>query len=74
MSVVEKSPELVTEPIICEAIKNAQKSGLESFAKNLPPEAVANTIVTAAELVCAKSFKQRFGEVLMVACLNIVGC
>ena len=39
-----------------------------------PPEALTAGVVTAAELVCGKAFKQRFGEVLMGACLNLVGC
>jgi hypothetical protein len=74
LSVVEKSPQMVTEPILCDAIKAGQKSALETFAKNAPPEAVAAGVVTAAELVCGKAFKQRFGEVLMGACLNLAGC
>lgn len=74
LSVLQKSPEIVTDPIVCEAIRKGQKSGLENFVKNAPPEAVAAGVVTAAELVCGKSFKSRFGEVLMGACLNLVGC
>lgn len=31
-------------------------------------------VVTAAELVCNKAFKQRFAEVLMGACMNLAGC
>jgi hypothetical protein len=74
LSVVEKSPDLKTESVICDAIKNCQKSGLEAFAKSAPPEAVTASVVAAAELVCNKAFKQRFTEVLMGACLNIVDC
>ena len=74
LSVMEKSPEIVTEPIVCEAIRKGQKSALDTFAKNASPEAVAAGVVTAAELVCTKSFKQRFTNVLMGACLNLVGC
>jgi len=74
LSVMEKSPELVTEPIVCEAIRKGQKSALDTFAKNASPEAVAAGVVTAAELVCTKSFKERFTNVLMGACLNLVGC
>jgi len=74
LSVMEKSPEIVTEPIVCEAIRKGQKSALDTFAKNASPEAVAAGVVTAAELVCAKSFKQRFTDVLMGACMNLVGC
>ena len=73
-SVMEKSPEIVTEPLVCEAIQKGQKSGLETFAKNASPEAVAAGVVTAAELVCTKSFKDRFRDVLMGACMNLVGC
>jgi hypothetical protein len=74
LSVMEKSPEIVTEPIVCEAIRKGQKSALDTFAKNASPEAVAAGVVTAAELVCTKSFKQRFTDVLMGACMNLVGC
>jgi hypothetical protein len=74
LSVMEKSSDTVTDPIICEAIRKGQKSGLEAFAKNASPEIVAAGVVTAAELVCTKSFKQRFATVLAGACLNIVGC
>lgn len=74
LSVMEKSPELVTEPVVCEAIRQGQKSALETFAKTAPPEAVAAGVVTAAELVCSKALKTRFTEVLMGACMNLVGC
>lgn len=74
LSVMEKSPQIVTEPIICEAIKAGQKSALETFAKNAPPEAVAASVVATAELVCGKAFKQRFGEVLIGAYMNLAGC
>ena len=69
LSVLQKSPDLATDPIICEGIKKGQH-----FAKTAPPEAVAAGVVTAAELVCSKSFKSRFTEVLMGACMNLVGC
>jgi hypothetical protein len=74
LSVLQKSPELATDPLICEAIQKGQKSGLDAFAKKVPPEAVAAGVVTAAELVCTKSFKIRFADVLMGACMNLVGC
>jgi hydroxymethylpyrimidine/phosphomethylpyrimidine kinase len=74
LSVIEKSPQMVTEPIVCDAIKTGQKYALETFAKNAPLEAFAAGVVTAAKLVCGKAFKQRFGEVLMGACLNLTGC
>jgi len=74
LSVVAKSSERVTDPLICEGIRTGQKSALEMFAKTAPPEAVAAGVVAAAELVCTKSFKQRFTGILMGACLNLVGC
>jgi hypothetical protein len=74
LSVMKKSPEIVTEPIVCEAIRKGQKSALEKFANNASPEAVTAGVVTAAELVCTKSFKQRFTNILMGACLNLTGC
>jgi hypothetical protein len=74
LSVMGKSPATITDPIVCEAIRKGQKYGLEIFAKNASPEAIAAGVVTAAELVCTKSFKQRFADVLTGACLNIVGC
>jgi hypothetical protein len=74
LSVIEKCPKMATEPVICDAIKSGQKYALEAFAKNAPPEAVAAGVVTAAQLVCGKAFKQIFGEVLMGACLNLTPC
>jgi hypothetical protein len=74
LSVMRKAPEITTDPIICEGIRNGRKSALESFTNGLSPEAVAVGVGTAAELVCNKSFKQRFASVLMGACLNIVNC
>jgi len=74
LSVMEKSPEIVTDPAICEAIRKGQKSALDTFAKTASPEVVAAGAVTAAELVCTKAFKQRFSDVLMGACMNLVGC
>jgi hypothetical protein len=74
LALIEKSPQVVTDDAICKAIREGQKSGLEMFVKNAPPELIATGLVTAAELVCNKSFKQRFGEVLIGACLNLVGC
>ena len=74
LSVMDKSPEIITQPIVCDAIKKGQKSGLQTFTTNASPEAVKAGVVTAAELVCNKAFKSRFKEVLMGACLNLVGC
>jgi hypothetical protein len=72
LSVMEKAPEIVTEPVICEAIRQGKQSGLDAFAKevkNTLPEEVATVVVSAAQ-----SFKQRFGDVLTGACMNLVGC
>ena len=74
VSVIEKSPEIATDSVVCEGLRNGQKAALETFAKNASPEVVAAGVVTAAELVCAKSFKSRFRDVLMGACLNLAGC
>ena len=74
LSVMQKSPEIVTDPLVCEAIRAGQKAGLETFAKTASPEAISAGVVIAAELVCTKSFKERFAGVLMGACMNIVGC
>jgi hypothetical protein len=74
LSVIEKSPNITTDSVICESIKRGEQIGLENFIKNAPPEAVKAGVVTAAELVCNKSFKARFTKVLMGACLNLVGC
>jgi hypothetical protein len=74
LSIMKKSPTTITDPIVCDAIRKSQRHGLEIFAKNASPEAIAAGVVTAAELVCTKSFKQRFADVLTGACLNIVGC
>jgi hypothetical protein len=74
LSVMQKSPEIVGEPIMCEAIRQGQKSALETFAKQATPEAVSAGVVVAAELLCKKAFTQRFADVLMGACLNLVGC
>lgn len=70
LSIMEKSSQIVTEPII----RQGQKAGLETFKNNASPEMIAAGVVTAAELVCNKSFKTRFTEILMGSCLNLVGC
>jgi len=74
LSVMEKSPEIVTDSVVCEAIRQGQKSGLDAFSKKASPEVVAAGVVAAADLVCNKAFKQRFADVLMGACLNLTGC
>ena len=74
LSVIEKSPKIVPDPVICEGIRKGQQAALDKFSKNASPEVVAAGVVTAAELVCTKSFKARFTKVLMGACLNLVGC
>ena len=72
--VLKKSPEIVTEPIICEGIRNGQKSALETFQNGLSPEAIAAGVGTTAQIVCTRAFNERFKSVLMGACLNLVGC
>jgi hypothetical protein len=47
VSVMKKAPKIATEPIICEGIRNGQKSALETFTKRLSPEAVAAGVGTA---------------------------
>ena len=74
LCVMEKAPEIAIAPLVCEGIRNGQKSALETFTNSLSPEAVALGVGAAAELVCTKSFKERFTGVLMSACLNLVGC
>lgn len=60
LSVIKKSPKLDTDPIICETLKQGYRRALETFAKNVPPEAVTTGVVAAAKLVCGKAVKQRF--------------
>ena len=74
LSVMEKSPDIVTDSVICDAIRQGQQSGLDAFSKKASPEVVAAGAVAAADLVCNKAFKQRFADVLMGACLNLTGC
>lgn len=74
LSVLKKSTEISTDPVVCDAIQKGKQAGLDSFIKNAPLEAVGSGLVAAAELVCHKSFKQRFRCVLMGACLNLVSC
>ena len=71
---MEKAPKTATEPIVCEGIRNGQKSTLDALTKGLSPEAVAAGVGTAAQLVCTKSFNERFKGILMGACTNLVGC
>jgi hypothetical protein len=74
LSTIEKAPEFTTDDLVCEGIKKSQKAALDQFASKASPEMVAAGVVTAAELVCTKSFKTRFASVLTGACLNLVGC
>ena len=74
LSVMEKSPEIVTDSVICDAIRQGQPAGLTAFSKKASPEVVAAGAVAAADLVCSKAFKERFADVLMGACLNLTGC
>lgn len=74
LSIIDKAPPFETDPNVCEAIIKGQKSALDKFCQNASPEMVSAGVVTASKLVCGKAFKQRFGEVLMGACANLVGC
>lgn len=74
LSTIEKAPEFTTDALVCEGLKKSQKTALDQFTSNASPEMVAAGVVTAAELICTKSFKARFSEVLTGACLNLVGC
>ena len=71
---MKKSPNIVIELIVCEAIRKDCKFVLDNFAENAIPKAVAAVVVTSSELVCTKSSKQRFADVLMGACMNLVSC
>ncbi len=72
LSTMKKALEFTTNALVCEGI--GQQAALDQFASKASPELVAAGMVTAAELVCAKSFKHRFACVLTGACLNLVGC
>jgi hypothetical protein len=71
---MEKAPEIVTQPIVCEEIKNGKISVIAQFSNNATPEMISSGVVTAASLVCNKAFKYRFTNVLMGACLNLTNC
>ncbi len=74
ISIMEKSSKPITDPSVCDGIREGKQSALKSFTKGASPETVNSGLVAAAELVCNKSFKLRFREVLVGACLNLVGC
>ncbi len=74
LSTVEKFAPVELDPIVCDHIRNGQKSALETFTGSLSAEAIVAGVCMIAELVCTKSFKERFSGVLMDACLNLVGC
>jgi hypothetical protein len=77
LSMIEKAPKIAkeaTQPAVCEAIREGQKSALNSVLAKAPADAAAVGAVAAAELVCNKAFSARFADVLMGACLNLVGC
>lgn len=75
LSVMQKSGPLAgTDHLICEGIQKGEISALEAFSKDASAKAVSASLVAAAEVVCEKSFKSRFREILTGACLNLVGC
>ncbi len=69
-----KAPKTATDLAICQGVRNGQKFALETFTKDILPEAVVAEVGTAAELVCSKSFLKRFTGVLTGACMNIINC
>ncbi len=77
---MQKSPEILSDPYpsICEGLKHgsgmAKQAALDKFDSSASPEAISAGAVTAANIVCNKSFKSRFVDVLSGACLNLVGC
>jgi hypothetical protein len=73
-SIIRKAPKVVTDPIVCEGIRNGDKLALSNFTSNLSPEQVAMGVSAAAELVCSASFKTRFVMVLKGAYLNLTNC
>jgi len=74
LSVVQKSPQLHTPSDICNDILRKNPSAIDRFCEDLSPEAVTAGVGIAAQLVCKKSFRAGFAEVLTGACLNLVGC
>ena len=74
VSTMAKAPEFRSDPMICKGIKAGNKAMLAQFTNNASPELVSAGVVTAAEVVCNKSFKARFTDLLGAACLNLVGC
>ena len=73
-STMEKFAPVALDPIVCDHIRNGQKSALQTFTGSLSAEAIIAGVCVTAESVCTKSFKERFSGVLMDACLNLVGC
>jgi hypothetical protein len=71
---MKKAPQIVTKRIVCKGIRTGKKSALEDFTKSLLAKAIAVGVGTVAELVCAKSFKERFLSVLIGVCMSIVNC
>ena len=74
LSTLEKAPKFSSDAAICEGIREGKQIALDKFAKAATPEMIQAGVVTAAQLVCTKSFKHRFADVLTGACMNLVGC
>jgi hypothetical protein len=74
LSIMQKSPNINTDPMVCEGIRSGRESALDAFSAGLSPESVAMGVGVAAQLVCRKSFVKRFSNVLTGACLNLTGC
>lgn len=73
-SIRRKAIKLSTDKIVCEGIDAGSKTALETFQRNLPPEAVEAGVGAAAGLVCSKSFLPRFAKILKEACVTLTQC
>lgn len=66
---------LTGEACLTSSSSEVEEIALDKFANVATPEILeAGVVVTAARLVCTKSFKHRFADVLTGACMNLVGC
>lgn len=67
---MSQSPFFSTDKAICEQIKNCNKPALTELLKNVSNESFAKGVA----FVCASACQDRMRDVLMGACLNLVGC
>jgi len=54
-SIIEKSPDLVADSIVCEGIKKGQESSLYSFGQKLLLEYFNAGVNTLPKLMCSKA-------------------